>query len=378
MDKQPLRIGILGSYGGLNMGDEAILSAIVKQLREALPTSITVFSRNPEDTLQRHEIEHAVPVREMTRGEITDEVKQLDLLILGGGGILYDGEAEAYLHGVALAHEADVPVMVYAISAGPLADPRIREAVRENLNKAALITVRDRQSHKLLEEVGVDREIQVTADPALLIEAEPLPADAFDREGINPEHRLVGLSVREPGSAAPDIDVDHYHRLLANTADFMVDRLDADIVFVPMERQHKDIQHSHAVVSQMQHAQQATVLKGEYSPGQLVTLISHFEFAVGMRLHFLIFAALQNVPFVALPYAAKVKGFIEELEMDMPELEHVSAGTLIAQIDHSWDWRDDICARIERLLPGLQQRARNTNELLVHLLSESHALSLNQ
>jgi hypothetical protein len=57
------------------------------------------------------------------------------------------------------------------------------------------------------------------------------------------------MSVREPGSAAPDLDEDHYHTLLANAADYMVDRLDADIVFVPMERRMLDMQHSHAVIA---------------------------------------------------------------------------------------------------------------------------------
>ena len=63
----PFRIGISGSYGGMNLGDEAILAGIVSQLRESLPVEITVFSRNPEDTLRRHDIERAIPVRELNR-----------------------------------------------------------------------------------------------------------------------------------------------------------------------------------------------------------------------------------------------------------------------------------------------------------------------
>ena len=38
------RVGISGSYGGLNLGDEAILQAILSPLRHALPVMITVFS----------------------------------------------------------------------------------------------------------------------------------------------------------------------------------------------------------------------------------------------------------------------------------------------------------------------------------------------
>ncbi len=369
MNKPRYRVGISGSYGGMNLGDEAILYGIVKQLRESLPVEIVVFSRNTDDTLARHRVEEAVNVRELSRDEAREQVRRLDLLILGGGGILYDRDAEAYLREVALAREVGVPVMVYAVSAGPLKEPAARELVCKHLTGADVITVRDRQGRQLLEEVGVDREIVVTADPALLLDPEPLPQDALTREGLDTKHRLVGFSVREPGPAAPDIDVAHYHALLANAADYIVDRYDADVVFVPMERKKMDPQQCHAVVAQMQWAQRATVLKGEYSSGQVLSLIGHFDFCVGMRLHFLIFAALRCVPFVALPYASKVQGFLEDVGIEMPPLKRVTTGLLIAHIDRSWDSRAELCPRIKEALPRLQAKARQNNELAVRLLT---------
>jgi hypothetical protein len=152
MDQHRPRVGISGSYGGFNLGDEAILHAIIGQFRQTRPVNVTVFSRNAEDTLRRHRVERAVPVRELTRAEAREEVRRLDLLVLGGGGILYDGEAGVYLREVMLAHEAQVPVLVYAVSAGPLAEAASRKAVRAALNRVAAITVRDRQGRQLLEE----------------------------------------------------------------------------------------------------------------------------------------------------------------------------------------------------------------------------------
>jgi polysaccharide pyruvyl transferase CsaB len=366
-DKRVFRVGISGSYGGLNLGDEAILEAIVTELRRALSVEITIFSRNPEDTLARHRVERAAPVRDMSRDEVIPEIERLDLFILGGGGILFDAEAHLYLREVALAQERQIPVMVYAVSAGPLHDPAAQKLTQTCLSRAAAVTVRERKALQVLEEIGVHREIEITADPALLLQPEPLPPEALKREGLD-GRRLIGISVREPGRAAPDIDENHYHALLANAADYMVDRLDADLVFVPMERQVLDTQHCHAVVAKMAHAQRATVLKGEYTSGQMLTIIGHFAFAVGMRLHFLIFAALQRVPFVALPYASKVTGFLDALEMPMPPLQQVNAGRLIAHIDRSWDLQAELQARIDRVLPTLQERARETNKIAVRLL----------
>jgi polysaccharide pyruvyl transferase WcaK-like protein len=260
--------------------------------------------------------------------------------------------------------------MTYAIGAGPLDDAAVQKAVAESLEGVDLITVRERSAQQVLEHAGLHREIIVTADPALLLKPEPLPRGLLKREGLEGRRRLIGMSVREPGVAAPDLDQKVYHALLANAADFMVDRYDADVMFVPMERSVLDTQHSHAVVASMLRAQRATVLKGKYSSGQLLTLMSRFDFAVGMRLHFLIFAALAGTPFVALPYAGKVAGFLEDLGLPAPPLNLVNPGRLIAHIDESWDRRRATRAKLQKAVPPLQERAQQTNGIVVELLKK--------
>ncbi|MBI3899131.1 MAG: polysaccharide pyruvyl transferase family protein [Gammaproteobacteria bacterium] len=366
---QPFRVGISGSYGGLNLGDEAILESIIDQLTKSLPVEITVFSRDADDTRRRHpRVARAVPVRTLARNEVLPEIDRLDLFILGGGGILFDAEVGIYLREVKLALERSVPVVLYAIGVGPLKTKEAQQLVAEVLNQVDVITVREAGARKLLEEVGVKREIHVTADPAFLLTPEPLPEGALEREGLNTGRRLIGMSVREPGAAAPDIDQNMYHALLANAADFMVERFDADVVLVPMEPTMLDMRHCHAVIAEMLRPQRATVLKGEYTSGQMLTLLGYFSFAVGMRLHFLIFAALRSVPFVALPYSGKVQGFLADMELVMPPLHLVNAGRLIAHIDSNWDNREILREAIERKLPILKERATETNDIARRLL----------
>src|SRR3954452_14702290 len=176
--------------------------------------------------------------------------------------------------------------MLYAVGAGPLAHAGAQALVREVLEQVDVVTVRERAAQQVLEEAGVHREIIVTADPALLLKPEPLRRGVLKSEGLEGRRRLIGISGREPGVAAPDLDPDVYHSLIANAADYMVDRFDADVVFVPMERSVLDTQHSHGVIAKMLRAQRATVLKGEYTSGQLLSLMGRFSFALGMRLHF--------------------------------------------------------------------------------------------
>ncbi len=367
-NRSSAKIGISGSYGGFNLGDEAILHCIIKLIRSSVRAHITVFSKDPADTIKRHQIERAIPVKRLSRDQSAKEIEKLDIFILGGGGILYDGDVKSYLREPLLALEKKVPFMVYAISAGPLLDSHTQNYVKEILERADIITVRDNQSKHILEEIGIRKEIYITADPALLLQEQPINETTLIQEGIRPGQRLVGISVREPGLAAPDIKEDNYHMILANTADYIIDRFNALAVFVPMERRVLDLQHCHAVISLMLRPQQATVLQGDYTAGELLNIISQFNLSVGMRLHFLIFSAIKQVPLVGLPYSPKVNGFLEELRLEMPPIHLVNAGRLIAHIDRAWDNKLSVLQRINRYLPELKNRALINNELLLSLL----------
>ncbi|HKB07320.1 MAG TPA: polysaccharide pyruvyl transferase family protein [Candidatus Polarisedimenticolia bacterium] len=366
------RIAISGSYGGMNLGDEAILETILKEIQaSSLDVEVVVFSKNPADTEQRHKV-RSIAIREIHKNELLEELEKLDLLILGGGGLLFDGRVDEYLRDVNWTRDLGIPVMVYAISVGPLQAPESKKLVVETLNRVDKITVREGEAKRVLHDLGVNQDIEVTADPALLLKPQAFTKEMLKKEGVDPEIPLVGFSVREPGPAAPELDVEQYHAILANAADFMVERFDAQILFVPMERgENRDPQHSHAVISKMANAQRASVLKGDYTSAQVLGLMGHMSFCVGMRLHFLIFSGIQRVPFVPLPYAAKVSGFLADLDMPMPTIGRLNVGKLCAFLDRSWDTRKQLAKKLEEKVPPLQERAKRTNQILCELLKTS-------
>src|SRR4029079_14897045 len=154
-----------------------------------------------------------------------------------------------------------------------------------------------------------------------------------------------------------------------NAADYIIERYDAEVVFVPMEK--ADVQHSHGVVAHMQNAERAEILRRQYSPAQILDLMGRFDFAVGMRLHFLIFAALRGTPFSALPYASKVSGLLEDLGMDTPPLGDIGIDQLIGRIDRKWDTRQEVRANIAERVPQLRARAKLTNRALLSLLPQA-------
>jgi polysaccharide pyruvyl transferase CsaB len=362
-------IGISGSFGGLNVGDEAILTVMLEQLRQAIPgVELTVFTRNVGHTRANHQVERVIDARESLRDELVEAVERLDVLLVGGGGLLYDDEAELYLHLPRIAQHLGVRTATYAIGAGPLQRRPDRHAVAEVLNRMPAVTVRDARTRRLLEEVGVEREIAVTADPALLLTDSAAPSGALEREGIAAERRFVGVSVREPGGAAADLEPPLYHRLLAHAADFVADRFDADLLFIPMERH--DVGHAHRVIAEMGLPERARVLTGCYGPREMLGIVGRLDMAIGMRLHFLIFAALCGVPILGLPYASKVSSFLHQLGLTAPDqIQPEHAGTLLAAIDRTWDLRDDASRLIRERLPALQLDARRTAPIISELVT---------
>ncbi|MFF4351036.1 polysaccharide pyruvyl transferase family protein [Streptomyces sp. NPDC001530] len=347
-------IGVLGSYGGFNVGDESILACVLGCLRAARPGArLVVFSRNPAHTKAHHTCaDHVTGWEGISQQQIRESLSGLDLLVLGGGGILYDGEARRYLRLVGAAQDLGVRTFAYAVGAGPLHDAEDREAVRTVLAEMGDVVVRDDESRLVLEEAGLERDITVTADPSLMLAPDEFTEQMLRYEGIPADTRLVTMSVREPGRAAEHLDVADYHALLADVADFLVRRLEAYVVFMPMERQ--DVRHAHAVLSHMTAPDRGRILNGEYGPAQLLGFMRHVELAVGMRLHFLIFAALAGVPFLPLPYAGKVFDFARRL--GAPALVGVAreqAGLLLAEVDRLWDEypkrREPLAARVAEL-----------------------------
>ena len=358
----------------MNLGDEAILEGILGQLRATIPADVTVFSRNPEDTLARHKVERAVSTRARTRREMIPEIEQLDLFDPRRGRDPVRPRRRGVHAGGVHRQRAERARHALRDQRGPPRDgggPAGRAERAERLAAAGHHGARPAWGIGSSRTSGSRPRSTSPRTPRSCSSRKSCPDDALEGGGrrLRPTpRRLLG-----PGAGARGAGhrPEEYYALLANAADFVVKRYDANVLFVPMEK--TDVQHSHAVVAHMQNAERAEVLRRRYSPRQILDLMGHFEFAVGMRLHFLIFAALRGTPFAALPYASKVTGLLEDLEMPTPPLGNIGIGQLIARIDRSWDTRAEIRAKLSERVPALRTRAQQTNELLLRAAQGTRA-----
>ena len=81
------RLLIIGAYGMTNLGDDAILAAMLAELREALPGA--TFAVVAQDLAALPVAVDITPVP-FTDLAIREALDGADLLIIGGGGLLFD------------------------------------------------------------------------------------------------------------------------------------------------------------------------------------------------------------------------------------------------------------------------------------------------
>ena len=116
------RIFLVGYYGFGNAGDELILRAALADLRAAAPDlTVRVLSHDPAAT----EREHGVTAVSRNRpGLVLAAVREADLVLVGGGGLLQDATGAGtvpYYAGLAwAARTVGRGVAGYALGVGPL------------------------------------------------------------------------------------------------------------------------------------------------------------------------------------------------------------------------------------------------------------------
>ena len=342
-----------GYYGFNNTGDEAIMLSMHKNIQELGDNyHITVLSNKPVETREKYGIEavYRFGVRDVLRA-----IRHSDALLSGGGSLLQDSSSTRslmyYLSITAAAKFMRKKVMLYANGIGPVSGKRNRRLVKQVVNKADLITLREENSYEELLSMGVNpKKCFVTADPVFTMDG-IAKEDAYrllDKEGIPQDKPLVVVSVRNWR------DMDKFISRFAKLCDTIVEKYNRNIVFLAMQMPN-DITISEKVQKKME--QPAYILRGSYTPSEVMGIISTADFILSMRLHTLIFAARQHVPLVGFVYDPKIEYYLEKLEMP-------SGGDLKSfDMDHTLGLIDDIVKNKQAYVAKLEEKAKHLNQM---------------
>ena len=322
---------ICGAYGRGNAGDDAILEAIVREVRQIDPDlPLWVLSRKPDETRLTYRV-NSIYTFNILR--FLWQMHKTQLYINGGGSLMQDATSRRslwfYLFTIAAAKVLGNQVMMYGCGIGPIHYPNNRKMVSTVLQRRVdAITLRDTHSKEELDSMGITRpKILLTADPTVILPA----ADAatvdgmLENAGLDPNGKYIGFSMRPwPG-------FEQKVELFAHAADYAYEKYGLTPVFLPIEKR-LDVNAARQVTRHMKapHA----ILEETGSSAHIIGLFSRMQVVVSMRLHALVFSAGQGVPLVGVVYDPKISSFLSYIGQDLyTELGDLTLSGLKANID---------------------------------------------
>ena len=355
-DQLAYRITISGYYGFGNIGDEAVLAGIIETFRRlGIQTTFTVLSGNPSRTIAEHP--GVLSANRFSLPELLRAIRQSDLVISGGGSLFQDVTSIAsphyYLFVLRLARMLRRKTMVYAQGVGPLVRESTKRAVARALNRTDLITVRDPDSKRVLEHIGVEKPIHLSSDPSFLVIPDIRAADKLLAERGWAGNRLLGVSLRWWKGA------DRWLPQIVQGIELAAREMDVLCIHIPMQPS-EDTRLTRNLSNAMEvPADSVKVAKG---------LFARCDLVVGMRLHSLMFAVSSGVPFVPLAYDPKVESFARMAGVNtILSVQDVSADEVKNSILATWQIRSSMAV-------GLARRAAEYTELALESGRLAHKL----
>ena len=324
-------IVICGAYGRGNAGDDAILEAIVQEMRALDPErTICVMSRRPKETrlVYRTNAIYTFNVFSVLR-----RFRRAALYINGGGSLMQDVTSTRsiwyYCYTLRAAKKRGCKVMMYGCGIGPINRAGNRKMAARTIDRSVdRITLRDDNSRAQLEQMGVTHpDIRVSADPTIILS--PAPHEvvnlALEQSGIDPEGRYIGFGLRHwkgLDAALPEI---------AAAAEYAYEKHGLIPVFVPIEFP-SDLTPAERVGTLLRCPWHAVRTR---QPIEVtIGILARMQAVVGIRLHSLMFSAGQGVPVVGMSYDIKVDGFLKYIgSRTCLQLRSVKAADLCRLID---------------------------------------------
>lgn len=343
---QNTRRGIVlcGAYGMENAGDDAVLAAILQDMRrleQDMP--ITVLARRPASVAKRFGVTAIHPLNIFRWFFV---LKRSALFLSGGGSLLQDVTSRRslwyYLLTIVLAKKASCAVQLYGCGIGPFLRDSSREYTRKVLNTCAdAITLRDEDSLKTLNAMGVtEPRILLAADPALRLES-----PSGERE------RKLGLILRpwqDFWARVPDI---------AAAARYAWERYKLPPVLICLSPEDRTAAGS-----------VAKALEAEGVPCSISLhprRVGRMTLVLSMRLHGLIFALRDGAPAAGISYDPKVSAFCREAGLPCAELEDADKAALCRLIDEAIHLdAEALSTTAEKLRRREKANARTAAELL--------------
>ena len=301
---------ISGYYGYKNSGDDALLLAMTNELKKRKSDiRIAVLSANPKETQRTYKVDSFYRFNPF---KLFKSIKKSNVLLSGGGSLIQDETSSKslwyYAYILKCAKKYGLKVMQIANGIGPVNKEKNRKFASEVINSCVdVITLREENSLKELENMNIRTKTFITSDPAMILEGSSTSdvKNIFEKENIQLD-KYVCISVRNWKKIPRD-----FEKKVAEIADYIYEIHHLQIVFVPMQYPI-DVSISEKIRKNMKNP--SYIIKKRTSIEDMIGIIREAEMIMAMRLHTLIYGMSMNTPVVAIKYDPKVESFMDYFE----------------------------------------------------------------
>lgn len=424
-----------------NKGEEALLLGLIKSVQNMAPCEFFMLSLNPEDDQQNYgDLVKIIGARGITPAHILDSVGStakkafnitqfklryklfaMAFKVLGRNALkimphpvwrsycdadlvlmAHDSFFSPRYHGTLanFCHALKKPVAIYASTTeNPLfhtpehVNSAEKKALAADMSKVPLTLLRERISLENLKKIGLDpkkNNIHVHADLAFIVDpASPEDADAIlAKEGIPRDRPLIGMTMTQRKTHFSYRHLPVAERMeksmeaIAESIDFMTEKLGANIVFIPHSIGPSKILDDRIAAEMLRarakNPEQIFSITTEYSVRELKALAGKLDMAVGARLHFIIDALCNNVPSLLITHIGDTRchGIVGDMagqEHWVYNIDSINGPEITALVKELWEKRDDVRKELENIMPGIKQDVYNHGKRLKEMFDNYKA-----
>ncbi len=286
-----------GYYGYGNLGDEMLLSVIIRKLRERFPSvRICVLSREPEKTARYHMVD---AVGRFDLVAIERKMQKNALFLFGGGTLLQDKTSSRslsyYLYLLEMAKKHGMKTVLFAGGIGPLLRPQNAGRVKAALATLDHISLRDKASFAFCETECKAVKPHLTFDPVILEKTASNDAQKCGKNAEKSDYFLVILK-KISGDVLENLKKTVLWTAKKHTLrPLFVSLFDAE-----------DLKFTEMVCGELG-AEYRSVSDGK----ALMALLRGARFVISARLHGLVYATLAGAPMLACTEDEKLLSYLQ-------------------------------------------------------------------
>jgi len=323
-----------GYYGAENLGDEAILECMLKDLR-ALRSGLDFFvtSWDPAETRKQHKV-NAIHWKDLP--EILKIGQKSSMIILGGGGLFQDYwgiDPKTYLRNSCrditaygslplMANLLGIPCMIYAVGLGPYKSTEALQHTKFAFENSQCSTLRDPDSMELLRKSGyfIDNK-----NPIPKVLADPVFTLCYDcDDDRNATELLLENNIDIQGNKLavvlrhwdPDgIGLDWLENIAAGINHFIATNNTFQVVLLSFQNNILSAITNDGEINKLllkfDNQNKFHKINERLTPRIAQAIFNKCDLVLGMRLHSLIMGINAKTPVVGIPYDPKITSLMK-------------------------------------------------------------------